>query len=106
MCVHFKKSVLSHYFKFLNYSIQALEAKIQELQNSSVLRNCDAFLLLFMGFGDYGGRMFDCRGQPVSIKTDILQHFNTENCPDLEAKPKIFCFQMAKPGLIFLESSY
>jgi len=60
-------------------------------------------MLFFMGFGDYGGRIFDFNRQPVSIKTDILQNFNTENCPALEDKPKIFCFQMAKPGLIILE---
>jgi len=52
-----------------------------------------------MGFGDDGGQIFGTDGQPVSIKTDILQNFNTDNCPALRGKPKIFCFQMANPGL-------
>jgi len=39
---------------------------------------------------------------PVSIKADILQSFNSDNCQALIGKPKIFCFQIAKPGLVLI----
>ena len=59
-------------------------------------------MLFFMGFGDDGGQIFGADDAPVSIKDDILPNFNTSNCPALKDKPKIFCFQIAKPGLVRL----
>jgi len=53
-----------------------------------------------MGFGNYAGHLFGSDGQPVSIKTDILQIFNADKCPALRDKPKIFCFQLAVPGSV------
>jgi len=52
----------------------------------------------FGGFADKMDQLFGTDAEPVSIKTDILPNFNTDNCPALRGKPKIFCFQMASPG--------
>jgi len=79
-----------------------MKGNIRRLCRSDILREYDAFVLFFMGFGDYRGQLFDCNDQPVSIKTDILPNFNSASCPALEDKPKILCFQVAKPGLIVL----
>lgn len=93
---------MSEFIRLSNCSVQALKAKVQELQGSAKLRSCDAFLLFFIGFGDYGGQVYGTDAAPVSIKSDILQNFNSESCPALHGKPKIFCFQLARPGMVLL----
>ena len=79
-----------------------MQEELRALCQSDKLKNCDGFFLFFMGCGDYGGQLFDTNGHAVSIKRDILQNFNAANCPVLRRKPKIFCFQMAKPGSALL----
>lgn len=107
LCSPISNVVVSEFFKRCGFENntetwqdlreQDLKARIRELRNSDKLKSCEAFVLFFMGFGDDGGQIFGTDGQPVSIKTDILQNFNTDNCPALRGKPKIFCFQMANP---------
>jgi len=79
-----------------------MKTEIERLCRSSDVQSCDAFMLFFMGFGDDGGQIFGTDDVSLSIKNDIMPNFNTSNCPALKDKPKIFCFQIAKPGLLWL----
>lgn len=96
---------LCQFFDKLNFTVNdqmdltaaEIIAYLKKNRQESSVKACDAFIFMFIGFGNSEGMIYGHDGACLSITNDILPLFAADCCPSLKGKPKIFLFQLAEP---------